>query len=81
MMQSQKVKIIGKQLPFKHLVVGAVLLLGEGADPWQLHIPATQPIKPSTTNKMQTAQASSARHVAGLTNLQVIGGIDGIDIT
>ena len=80
MMQSQKVEIIGKQLPFKHLVVGAVLLLGGGADPWQLHIPATQPTK-LTTNKMQIAQASSARHVAGLTNLQVTGGFDDINIT
>jgi hypothetical protein len=78
MLPSQKVKIISKQLPFRHLVVGAVLLLGEGADLWRLPIPATKPL---TTNKMQTAQASSAGHVAGLTNLQVIGGIDGIDIT
>jgi len=81
MMQSQKVEIIGKQLPFKHLVVGAVLLLGGEADPWRLHIRATQPTTPLTTNKMQIAQASSARHVAGLTNLQVTGGIDDINIT
>jgi hypothetical protein len=83
MLQSQKVKIISKQLPFRHLVVGAVLLLGGGAySLWRLHTPATQPTKPSTTNKkVQIVQASSARKVARLTNLQVTGGIDDIDIT
>ena len=82
MMQSQKVKIISKRLPFKHLVLGAVLLLGGGAYLWRLHIPATQPAKPLRTNKkVQIAQASSARKVAGLTNLQVTGGNDDIDLT
>ena len=82
MVPSQKVKIISKQLPFRHLVVGAVLLLSEAADSlWRLHS-ATQPTKPLATNKMQIiAQASSAWHVAGLTNLQVTGGIDDINIT
>jgi HlyD family secretion protein len=52
MMQSQKVKIISKRLPFRHLVVGAVLLLGGGAySLWRLQTPSTQPTKPSTTNK------------------------------
>jgi hypothetical protein len=83
MMQSQKVKIISKQLPFRHLVMGAVLLLGGGADSlWRLHIPATQPAKPLiTTKKVQIAQTSSTRQVAGLTNLQGTGGSDDIDIT
>jgi hypothetical protein len=83
MMQNQKVKIISKRLPFRHLVVGAVLLLGGGAySLWRLHTPYTQPTKPLKTNKkVQIAQASSARKVAGLTNSQVTGGIDDIDIT
>ena len=83
MIQSQKVKIISKRLPFRHLVVGAVLLLGGGAYLlWRLHIPATQPAKPLRTNKkVQIAQASSTRKVAELTNSQVTGGIDDIDIT
>jgi hypothetical protein len=83
MMQSQKVKIISKRLPFRHLVVGAVLLLGGGAySLWRLHIPSTKPTKPLTTNKkVQIAQASSTRKVAGLTNSQITGGIDDIDIT
>ncbi|WP_309732021.1 hypothetical protein [Chamaesiphon sp. OTE_75_metabat_556] len=82
MIHSQKVKIISKQLPFRHLVVGAVVFWGGSADSlWRLHIPATQPTKPLTTNKkVQIAQTSSARKVAGLTNSQVTGGIDDIDI-
>ena len=80
MVPSQKVKIISKQLPFRHLVVGAVLLLGGAADSlWRLHS-ANQPTKPLTTSKMQTVQASSDRHVTGVTNLQE-GSIDDIDIT
>jgi hypothetical protein len=88
--QGQKIKIISKQIPFKYLVAGAVMLLGGGAySLWRLHMPATQPTKPATTNKkVQIALASSdslletlcERQVAGLTNLQFIGGIDDIDI-
>jgi hypothetical protein len=83
MMQSQKVKIISKRLPFRHLVVGALLLLGGGAySLWRLHAPSNQPTKPLKINKkVQIAQAGSARKVAGLTNSQVTGGIDDIDIT
>ena len=83
MIQSQKVKIISKRLPFRHLVVGAVLLLGGGVYLlWRLHAPSTQPTKPLKINKkVQIAQASSARKVAGMTNSQVTGGIDDIDIT
>jgi HlyD family secretion protein len=52
MMQSQKVKIISKRLPFKHLVVGAVLLLGGGAySLCRLYAPAIQPTKPLKNNK------------------------------
>ena len=83
MILSQKVKIISKQLPFRLLVIGAALLLSGGADSlWRLHIPAVQPTKPLITNKkVQIAQASSARHIARLTNLQVTGGVDDINIT
>jgi HlyD family secretion protein len=52
MIQSQKVKIISKRLPFRHLVVGAALLLGGGAySLWRLHTPYTKPTKPLTTDK------------------------------
>jgi hypothetical protein len=83
MIQTQKVKIMSKRLPFRHLVVGAVLLLGGGAySLWRLHAPSTQPTKPLKTNKkVQIAQASSTRKTAGLTNLQVTGGSDDIDLT
>ncbi len=83
MIQSKKVKIISKRLQFRHLlVVGAVLLLVGGAYSWRLHAPSTQPTKPLKINKkVQIAQASSARKIAGLTNLHVTGGIDDIDIT
>lgn len=91
MIQSHKVKIISKQIPFRHLVIGAVLLLGGGAySLWRLQIPATQPTKPSpTTKKVQIAQAIAdslletlcERKVAGRRNLQGTGGIDDIDIT
>jgi hypothetical protein len=83
MIQSQKVKIISKQLPFRYLVVGAVLLLGGVAySPWRFHTPSIQPTKPSTTNKkVQITQTSPARKVARLTNLQITGGIDDTAIT
>ena len=83
MIQSQKVKIMSKQIPFRHLVVGAVLLLGGGAySLWRLQIPATQPPKPATTTKkVQIAQAIAERKVARRRNLQGTGGIDDIDIT
>lgn len=83
MMESQKVQIISKRLPFRHLVVGAVLLLGGGADSlWRFHTPSSKPTKPLATNKkVQIAQTSSARKVAEMTNSQVTGGIDDIDIT
>jgi HlyD family secretion protein len=65
MIQSQKVKIISKRLPFKHLVVGAVLLLGGGAySLWRLHTPSTQPTKPLKTNKkVQIATALDYREL------------------
>lgn len=83
MIQSKKVKIISKRLQFRHLAAGAVLLLGGGAYLlWRSHIPDTQPTKPLKINKkVQIATASSARKVAELTNSQVTGGIDDIDIT
>jgi HlyD family secretion protein len=100
MIQNQKVKIISKRLPFRHLVVGAVVLLGGGAySLWRLHTPYTKPTKPLTTNKkVQIATALDYRglrskiirlsapnspdlKVARLTNSQVAGGIDDIDIT
>lgn len=63
--------------------MGTVLLLGEGAySLWRLHAPSTQPTKPLKTNKkVQIAHASSTRKVAGLTNSQVTGGSDDINIT
>jgi hypothetical protein len=94
MIQNQKVKIISKRLPFRHLVVG-----GWAYSLWRCHIPANQPIKPLTTSKKVqiattldylelrskiirlSAPKSHDQKVAGLTNLQVIGGIDDIDIT
>jgi HlyD family secretion protein len=65
MMQNQKIKIISKRLPFRHLVVGAVLLLGGGAySLWRLHTPYAKPTKPLTTNKK--VQIATALDYMGL---------------
>jgi HlyD family secretion protein len=65
MIQNQKVKIISKRLPFRYLVVGAVMLLGGGAySLWRLHTPYTKPTKPLTTNKK--VQIATALDYMGL---------------
>ena len=60
MMQSQRVEIIGKRLPFRQLlVVGAVLLLGGGGaySLWGSHTSSTQTAQPAAAPRVQTVTA------------------------
>jgi HlyD family secretion protein len=59
MMQSRKVKIMGKPLPLRPLlVVGAVLLLGgAGFSRWRSQTPSTSAVQPETAPRMKTITA------------------------